>query len=91
MLSIKLDRRSGKIALYESRITRNFFFSNENDREVAEFSDFETKVRNNYKPCPSEGLTIYSEIKDDIFILFLKKRVFGWGCLVHLYRFVLSY
>jgi len=45
MLSIKIDRKSGKIGLYESKITRNFFFSNENDKEVAQFKDFETKRR----------------------------------------------
>ena len=43
-LFLQIDRKSGKIGLYESKITRNFFFSNENDREVAKFNDFETKV-----------------------------------------------
>ena len=44
-LYFQIDRKSGKIGLYESKITRNFFFSNENDKEVAQFKDFETKVR----------------------------------------------
>ena len=35
MYTVKIFREGGKIGLYESRITRNFFFSNENDREVA--------------------------------------------------------
>ena len=39
MYTIKIFREGGKIALYESRITRSFFFSNENDREVAVFAD----------------------------------------------------
>ena len=39
MYTIKIFRDGGKIALYESRITRSFFFSNENDREVAVYAD----------------------------------------------------
>jgi len=45
MLTIKIDRKSGKVALYESKITRNFFFSNENDKEVAKFKDSQMKRR----------------------------------------------
>ena len=33
MYTVKIFREGGKIGLYESRITRNFFFSNENDRQ----------------------------------------------------------
>ena len=43
MLTIKVDRKTGKITICESKITRNFFFSDETDRQVAEFSDYETK------------------------------------------------
>jgi len=39
MYTIKIFREMGKIALYESKITRSFFFSNENDREVASYED----------------------------------------------------
>ena len=39
MYTVKIWREGGKIALYESRITRNFFFSNENDREVAVYGE----------------------------------------------------
>jgi len=39
MYTIKIFRQGGKIALYESKITRSFFFSNENDREVAKYED----------------------------------------------------
>jgi hypothetical protein len=45
MLTIKFHRKEGRLVLYESKITRNFFFSNENDREVAKFEDFETRRR----------------------------------------------
>jgi hypothetical protein len=45
MLTIKLHRKEGRLVLYESKITRSFFFSNENDREVAKFEDFEMKRR----------------------------------------------
>ena len=45
MYTIKIFREGGKIALYESRITRSFFFSNENDREVAVFADPKTLRR----------------------------------------------
>ena len=39
MYSIKIHRRLGKIALYDSKVTRSFFFSNENDKEVAKYED----------------------------------------------------
>ena len=39
---IKIFREEGKIALYESKITKSFFFENENDREVAESNDLQT-------------------------------------------------
>jgi hypothetical protein len=42
MYSIKIYREEGKIALYESKITRSFFFENENDREVAQSNDLQT-------------------------------------------------
>ena len=42
MYSIKIFREEGKIALYESKITKSFFFENENDREVAESNDLQT-------------------------------------------------
>jgi len=45
MYTIKIFREKGKIALYESKITRSFFFSNENDREVASFEDPQTLRR----------------------------------------------
>ena len=45
MYTIKIFREGGKIALYESRITRSFFFSNENDREVASYADPQTLRR----------------------------------------------
>jgi len=45
MYSIKLDRRKGKIGIYESKITRNFFFSDETDKEVASFTDYQTKTQ----------------------------------------------
>ena len=43
--TVKIWREGGRIALYESRITRNFFFSNELDREVASFTDPGTLAR----------------------------------------------
>lgn len=42
MYSIKIFREDGKIALYESKITRSFFFSSENDREVSKSNDLQT-------------------------------------------------
>ena len=45
MYTIKIFREGGKIALYESKITRSFFFSNENDREVAAYEDPQTLRR----------------------------------------------
>jgi len=42
MYSIKIFREEGKIALYESKITRSFFFSSENDREVSKSNDLQT-------------------------------------------------
>jgi len=45
MYTIKIFREGGKIALFESRITRSFFFSNENDREVAVYADPQTLRR----------------------------------------------
>ena len=45
MYTVKIFREGGKIALYESRITRSFFFSNENDREVAVYADQQTLRR----------------------------------------------
>ena len=45
MYTIKIFREKGKIALYESKITRSFFFSNENDREVAAYEDPQTLRR----------------------------------------------
>jgi len=39
MYTIKIFRNGGKIALYESKVTRSFFFSNENDKEVAKYED----------------------------------------------------
>jgi len=45
MYTVKIFREGGKIALYESRITRSFFFSNENDREVAVYADPQTLRR----------------------------------------------
>ena len=45
MYTVKIFREGGKIGLYESRITRSFFFSNENDREVAVYADPQTLRR----------------------------------------------
>jgi len=44
MYSIKIYREDGKIALYESKITRSFFFAtSETDREVAKTESFQTQ------------------------------------------------
>jgi len=45
MYSIKVFRKSGKIGLYESKVTRSFFFSNENDRELDTYEDPQTLRR----------------------------------------------
>lgn len=45
MYSVKIFRKKGKISLFESKVTRSFFFSNENDREVAKFEDPQTLRR----------------------------------------------
>ena len=39
MYTIKIFRKLGKIAIYDSQITRSFFFSNENDKQVAKYED----------------------------------------------------
>lgn len=45
MYSVKVYRKDGRVALYDSKITRTFFFANEAEREVDTATDFQTLRR----------------------------------------------